>query len=254
MTDNQLTQTEGFSLTPKSLDEAMKYADVIAKSSVIPKDYQGNPGDVLVAMQWGLEVGLPPLQALQNIAVINGRPSLWGDAMIAIVRSHASCEDIVEEFDEQSWTATCHVKRAGSQWQSRRFTWQDAKAAGLADKSGPWKSYPKRMLQMRARAFALRDVFPDALRGLAMAEEAQDIPAEREVSATASEPEPKALPQYPQDSFQANLPKWRDAIQGGKATPDDIIAKVSTKGVLTEDQEQAIRDLANVEETDHADA
>ena len=56
---------------------------------------------------------------------------------------------------------------------------EDAKRAGLYGKQGPWQQYPKRMLQMRARAWALRDVFPDVLRGVHVAEEAQDLPAER---------------------------------------------------------------------------
>ncbi len=51
---------------------------------------------------------------------------------------------------------------------------EDAKKAGLWGKAGPWSQYPKRMLQMRARSFALRDKFADALSGLIMAEEAQD--------------------------------------------------------------------------------
>lgn len=152
-----------FSLAPKSLDEALKFADVLAKSSIVPKDFNGNPGNILVAIQWGMELGLQPMQAMQNIAVINGRPSLWGDAVIALVRGSPLCESIIESIDGD--TATCRVKRRGEPEQSRSFSMADAKAAGLSGKSGPWTQYPKRMLQMRARAFALRDVFPDVLHG-----------------------------------------------------------------------------------------
>ncbi len=245
---NQISNTAGFSLTPQSLDEAMQYADIIAKSNVIPKDYKGNPGDVLVAMQWGLELGLPPLQALQNIAVINGRPAVWGDAMLAIVRSHQSCEYVTEEFDEQSWTATCRAKRRGEPEQQRQFSYQDAQQAGLAGKQGPWQSYPKRMIQMRARAFALRDIFPDALRGIAVAEEAQDIP-ERDVTPAqpapeqSAEPERPSLPSYEQERFEANLPKWRELVESGKKTPDQILAMVESKAVLTDEQRQQIQGL-----------
>lgn len=181
MTENALQQTksESFALTPKSLDEAMQFADILAKSSVVPKDFQGNPGNVLVAVQWGAEIGLPPLQAMQSIAVINGRPAIWGDAMIALVRGSGALESITEECDGQ--TATCTVTRRGEQPVTREYTMEDAKVAGLAGKQGPWKQYPKRMLQMRARSFALRDVFPDVLRGVHIAEEARDMHTERDM-------------------------------------------------------------------------
>ncbi|MBK5942747.1 recombinase RecT [Halorhodospira halophila] len=251
MTESNVTPIRGgqtFSLTPQNLDEAMKYADIIAKSKVIPKDYQGNPGDVLVAMQWGLELGLPPLQALQNIAVINGRPAVWGDAMLAIVRSHPSCEYVSEEFDDSRWVATCRAKRRGEQEQIRQFSHDDAQRAGLAGKQGPWQSYPKRMIQMRARAFALRDVFPDALRGIAVAEEVRDIPEKDvtpEPAPAASEPE--QLPPYPDDRFAENLPKWRQAIQGGRISAEEVIAKASSSYQMTDEQAEQIRQCQPIE-------
>ena len=163
-----------FSLTPQSLDEALKFAEMLSKSSIVPKDYQGNAGNVLVAVQWGMEIGLQPLQAMQNIAVINGRPSIWGDAMLAIVRGSGLLEFIREEPTDES--CTCTIKRKGEEPVTRTFTMADAQKAGLANKRGPWTQYPKRMMQMRARAYALRDVFPDVLRGVEIAEEARDMP------------------------------------------------------------------------------
>ena len=172
---NALTeQKPGFSLTPQSLDEAIRFAEILSKSDIVPKDFKGNSGNILVAIQWGLELGLQPMQAMQNIAVINGRPSLWGDAVIGLVRGSPLCEHIYETDDGE--TATCRVKRRGEEEQVRTFSMTDAKAAGLSGKQGPWTQYPKRMRQMRARAFALRDVFPDVLRGMPVAEELMDTP------------------------------------------------------------------------------
>lgn len=182
-----ITQNNNFSLTPKNLDEAMKYSDIIAKSSIVPKGYQNRPGDVLVAVQMGSELGLQPLQALQNIAVINGRPSIWGDALLAIVKSHPQLEDFKEYFEGD--TAICEVKRKGQSIVKATFSIDDAKKAGLWGKSGPWQTYPKRMLAMRARGFALRDAFPDALKGLITAEEAQDYPNETKDVSSSSKAE-----------------------------------------------------------------
>lgn len=165
----------GGMMQPQSLHEALELAKLIAYSGMVPKDYQQNPGAVLIAMQMGAELGLTPMSAIQNIAVINGRPSLWGDAMLAVVLGHRDCEGVDETLDESTMTATCTVKRRDRAPVVRTFSQADAKQAGLWGKSGPWTQYPKRMLQMRARGFALRDSFPDALRGIHLAEEAGDV-------------------------------------------------------------------------------
>lgn len=174
---SNITTRPAFSLAPRNIEEAMTMANTLAKSTLVPREFQNNPGNILVAIQWGYELGLQPLQAMQNIAVINGRPSVWGDAMLAIVRGSGLLESIEESVE--NGVATCTIKRVGENPVTRSFSTENAKRAGLWGKAGPWTHYPERMLQMRARAFALRDVFPDVLRGMYIAEEAQDIP-ERE--------------------------------------------------------------------------
>jgi hypothetical protein len=180
MTAVTKTTTAGFSLAPANMTEAMRFAEMLAGSTMVPRDYQGKPANVLIAVQWGYEVGLGPLQAIQNIAVINGRPSLWGDAALALVRGHPACARVTEgvEGDGEARHGYCEIERRGEPPQRRTFSVSDAKKAGLWGKSGPWTQYPDRMLQLRARGFAIRDVFPDALRGVITAEEAQDMPAE----------------------------------------------------------------------------
>ena len=206
---------------------------------MVPKDFKGKPGNCLVAIQWGMEIGLKPLQAMQNIAVINGRPSLWGDAVIALVRSSPLCESIIEEDDGR--TATCRVKRRGEPEQSRSFSMDDAKAAGLLGKQGPWTQYPKRMRQMRARAFAVRDVFPDVLKGLPVAEEVMDTPSERHMGQVERVEPTTPQPAYTPEQFADLLPSWRKAIAAGKATADGVLGKIKTKGTVTAEQEAAIR-------------
>jgi len=165
---------EGFS----NLDEAMKFAEIISKTDFAPKQMKGKPFDILVAIQMGAEVGLKPMQSLQNIAVINGRPSIWGDAALALVKRHKDYEFCEEIFEKDDTIAVCKIKRRNEPLKIITFTIDDAKRAGLlnGDTNGfsPWKKYQKRMLQMRARGFALRDSFPDALHGLITSEEAQD--------------------------------------------------------------------------------
>ncbi len=119
------------------------------------------------------------MQALQNIAVINGRPAVWGDALPGICKASAVFEDLIETWEHADnpdlLTAVCIAKRHGATPVTARFSVADAKRAGLWTKPGPWQTYPRRMLQMRARSFALRDAFPDLLKGLATVEEALDL-------------------------------------------------------------------------------
>jgi hypothetical protein len=197
-----------FSLAPQTLTEAMEYAEIISKSSICPKAMQNKPGDVLVAVQMGSECGMKPLQAIQNIAVINGRPTVWGDAMLALVRSSGLLKQISETVTDDGAIATCAVIRKGDpQAVSRSFSLDDAKKAGLLGKQGPWQQYTSRMLQLRARSFALRDVFPDVLAGLYMREEAMDIPQERDVTPVAdlqaalTKQAPAPAPTPPADAY-----------------------------------------------------
>jgi hypothetical protein len=172
-------QTNSGFMQIASIEDAVRCAEIIALSSFCPKSMNGKPGDILVALQMGQELGLKPMQALQNIAVINGRPSLWGDAMLAVCRLSPDFEFIKEEYLEKDRGFVCTVKRRHEPEFISKFSEVDAKTAGLWNKEGPWKIYPKRMLQMRARGFALRDAFPDLLRGIIIKEEAEDMPTPR---------------------------------------------------------------------------
>ena len=179
-------------LVPTNAEELSKLAENFANSNLVPLSYQKKPLDCYVAIQCGMSMGLNPFQSLQNIAVINGRPTVWGDALIGLVRRHPDCKGIKETIDGEGddRTATCTVKRLqGGEIEeiTKTFSWRDAKKADLTTR-GPWKSYPDRMLQMRARGFALRDGFPDALAGVITREEADDYPEMKVVN----EPEIKS--------------------------------------------------------------
>ena len=231
-----LTATrQQFDLSPQTFDQALTFSKYLADSDLVPKDFKGRPGNCLVAIQWGAELGLKPLQAMQNLAVINGRPALWGDAVIALVRSSPLCEYVVETDD--GGTATCKVKRRNEPEQVRTFSMDDARAAGLAGKQGPWAQYPKRMRQMRARAFALRDVFPDVLRGLPVAEEVMDTPTEKHMGPAEVVTPPATPKSYDPVNFERNLPKWTETIESGRKTAKEYIDFAVTRGEpFTEEQ------------------
>lgn len=173
--------TQNAHLIPHDLVEARAISSVLAASDAIPKDFIGKPANVLLAVMHGAEVGLSPAQSLSSIMVVNSRASIWGDALLGIVKASSVYEWSKDGYDAavENGTAWFEVKRKNEEPLRRTFSMDDAKRANLAGKPGPWQNYPKRMLYMRARAFALRDAFPDLLNGLSVAEEMQDtIPGE----------------------------------------------------------------------------
>ena len=243
MAQELATQTQQFDLSPQTFEQALTFAQYMADSDMVPKDFKGKPGNCLIAMQWGFEVGLKPLQALQGIAVINGRPSIWGDALLSLVLSSPVCKDVIEKYEGtgEDFRAVCIAQRHGRADKVAEFSVKDAKAAGLLGKQGPWTQYRDRMLKQRARAFALRDQFADVIKGLAVAEEAMDIPPGVRHMGEVEVVQSQKPETYPKDQFDANLPKWREVIAKGRKTPEQIIAMAQTKYPLTAEQQDAIR-------------
>lgn len=231
------TESSSRGLSLHTFDDMLRFANVVAKTDFAPKDFRGKPEACLLAIQHGAEIGLSPMQSLQNIACINGRPAIWGDAALALVMGSPACEYVREriEGEGESAVALCETKRRSQAVPvTARFSVADAKRAGLWGKSGPWTQYPARMLQLRARGFALRDGFPDVLRGLVTTEEAMDYPVvDAEPAPVAkSEPrrqEPRRLEAKPLS--EDKLAAARSAINAAKTRQqlDAIVARIEER-------------------------
>jgi hypothetical protein len=206
----------GFGMNARNWDEGFRIANQLAKSNLVPKIYKEQAQDIVVAMQLGAELGLPPMQSLQSIAVINGKPGIYGDGFLGVIMAAPAyakhteyylvgvdklVEEPVEEngnvqikqvkrrvferrdalttddLAKEDTTAVCSFWRRGNPDPfTATFSIGDAKRASLLGKEGPWRNYPSRMLKMRARGFAGRDAFAGELRGMKTAEEIQDTP------------------------------------------------------------------------------
>jgi hypothetical protein len=163
-------------IVPTSMDEAWRLGKAICMAGMAPRGME-SPEKCMIAIMRGMEVGLSPMQALDKIAVVNGRPTIWGDGAMALVRGSGVCDGVSERIDGTGdhRNAICEARRKGERDPTvRSFSVAQAKEAGLWGKAGPWKQFPDRMLQMRARAFALRDLFADVLGGLYLREELED--------------------------------------------------------------------------------
>lgn len=154
---------------------AKRVAHTLANSNLVPDAYRGRPNDCFVAINMGAELGMDPFTAIQSIAVIEGKPCLYGDGLIGVVRASPKCLWIKETITNDGKSATCETHRDGDPESiSSTYAWADAVQAGIDNKFN-WKKHPKRMLQMRARAYCLRDAYPDLLKGLGVVEERQDF-------------------------------------------------------------------------------
>lgn len=163
-------------IVPQDMEEAYKLASAICKAGMAPRGMD-TPEKCMISIMRGMEVGLTPMMALDKIAIVNGRPVIWGDGAMGLVRGSGVCEWVKEymEGEGDSLAGVCVAKRRGEPHSiERRFTVAEAKKASLWGKSGPWQQFPNRMLQMRARAFCLRDLFADVLGGLYLREEIED--------------------------------------------------------------------------------
>jgi hypothetical protein len=192
-------------IIPQNMDEAWRLADLVFQAGLTP-DGIDTPQKAMIAIMQGLEVGMPPMMALSSIAVINKRPTIWGDGALGLVRGSGLLESFkeFEEVRDGSLTAVCRLKRVGEDEIERTFSVADATTAGLINKP-IWKQYAKRMRQMRARAYALRDTFADVLKGLQIREEVQDYQMKDVTPGTA--------PLVPEQAAQGSPPvsQTRDA-------------------------------------------
>ena len=175
--------TKGRGLELASLDDMYRFAQYVISSGLAPKGID-KPESVVIVLQMGFELGLSPMQSLQNIAPINGRPCVWGDAVPGLVEASGKQEygyptQIGERNPNGSYSDSYGykytTKRVGRKEYSYSFTVADAKKASLWGKTGPWTFYPDRMLLNRARTFCDRDVYPDVLKGLITVDEATHI-------------------------------------------------------------------------------
>lgn len=240
------------SLQLSTLQEIREFCDILSTTDMVPKGYKGKPDDILVAMLHGQEVGLPHLQALQSIAVVNGIPSIYGDAALAMVRASGKLEDFDEYIEvegvrqerdfpimkyadeDKEVVAICRSKRVGmAKERVTTYSVRDAKRAKLWEKKGasgfetPWCTVPQRMLMWRARGWNLRDNFGDVLKGLAIYEEAMDIETTRDVNGTYKAVEQKEVEAVDIEAMKAQLREGQEALKRQQEKPVALPAPVT---------------------------
>lgn len=179
----------GVTLAPSTFVEAVEFAGKIAPTDFVPKAYKNKPAEILAAMQYGAELGLGPLGALNGLIVISGKVTLPTATMRALVEASGKMEKCTVTYQADPPLAIAVVKRVGRAEARHTFGLQDAQNAGLSS-GHMYSKYPERMYRSRALGFALRDEFADVLQGIMTAEEMADVQDEAPMSASQPTPTP----------------------------------------------------------------
>lgn len=271
MKDKDPASSQLATIEPRTFEEALRFCEYISKSDLVPKDYIGKPANCFVAIQHGKELGLSPLQSLQSISNINGRPGVFGDTQLGLVQVHPDYEWHKEWIDGTGDKMVAHfqIKRRGQDLHEETFSVEDAKTAGLWDdrkvinrrdggtmnNPAPWHCYPKRMLKFRARGFGLRDKFADVLKGLKSVEELGDYPGETiegetiqsqggETSQTTTTSTPAVVAKITQDQAREFGQAWKASgftIDQAKANLETLCGVKSSLDITTDKYQGAMR-------------
>jgi hypothetical protein len=249
-------------IVPASFEDVQRMARMAVTAGLFKGERKDTQeallGKATMAIMQGLEVGLPPMQAIQQIAVINGRCVIWGDAVPALLWAHGF--KIKEWIDAR--VAYCTVTRPDGEHITRQFSEADARKARLWDErqtvtktwdgkqeqkpnDSPWFRFPDRMLQMRARGFAVRDGAPDVLRGIYIREEIDEpraIEAAPQIDAAVLElPD---IPDEPPADVNAVLREIERALQ--HMTPEGVHYQFST-AIMAMDEDSRAAALEMIE-------
>lgn len=233
-------------LVSHNVQDMATMADAIARSGLFGMK---TPEQALALMLVAQAEGQHPATITQDYDIIQGK---------ACRKTHSVMARFQQMGGKVEWhTLTDGVAEATfshPQGGSLRIAWtfEQAKKAGLTGKDN-WRNYPRAMLRARCIAEGIRAVYPAAIGGMMVSEEAQDAPprdmgAADVVSSERAAERPvsiEQIPDYPAEAFAANLPKWHALIDKGRSA-DEIIATVETKGRLTAQQKCAIRRDDNV--------
>lgn len=204
MSENQMIQAEdpktalqdmrGTWQDASSFDIAMRGAMALTQSDLVPAMYRTSPGgpsklaNCMIALDMANRMGLPPLMVMQNMYVVQGKPSWSGQACMTMIRNCGEFDEVRPEYTgergKDTWGCAVKAKRrtTGETVTGPEVTIDMAKKEGWYSKGGSkWQTMPELMLAYRAAAFFARIHCPEALMGMQLREEVEDAGGKREV-------------------------------------------------------------------------
>lgn len=227
------------------LAERMEYSKALSASSLLPRQYQNNPANVLVALEYGAALGLSPMAAIQGVHVVEGKPTASAQLIGALVRNAG--HRLRVEGDDQHAVAVI-VRRDDPEFEFRaEWTMDRAKQAGLAGK-GVWKQYPAAMLKARAITEVARDACPEVLSGVAYT--AEELGADGHIESprpvNTARLTPKPAPKVALERVETVEEVAEVDVETGEilseTDPEDAILEAETVDELPADEPETVDD------------
>jgi hypothetical protein len=219
-------------IMPATLHDKMEMAEVFVKSNLMPRGLD-KPEKVVIALEMGHELGLPPLIAIMNIAVINNKPTLKADMMVALALRSGKIEDIRISFigkeheNDENYGCRVTIKRKDIKTLFKAtFTRRDAKVAGLSFKDN-WQKYERRMLKHRAMAFCIRDSLPEIFAGIYLPDELENIEHGNNNNTIIMEPE-----EVIEEIDEISQPEVRSISQQQLNALRELSSKLFSSGIM----------------------
>lgn len=227
-----MTTTALAALPVDELERLVAYAERLAAADLLPAALRRRPANLLLVLEYGRALGLPPAAAIQQVAVVDGRPQITATLAATLAR-RAGHRLRVSADDEQ---ATAELVRADDPEHVFAVSWDLARAerAGLAGR-GAWRQYPRAMLTARATLEVVRLGAPEVLVGMHGVEELGDVPPAESLADPAQPPtevdiDAPPAPDYPlsERPTPAALARLADALTAaGHGTPEAMRTAVS---------------------------
>jgi len=162
-------------------EHSQRVAKMMTTSSLVPKEYQNNIPNIMIALEMANRIGASPLMVMQNLNIIQGRPSWSSQFIISALNSCKRFSPLRFKMDGDGdeYGCTAWAKdSSGEILEGPKVTWKMATAEGWTTKGGSkWKTMPELMFRYRAAAFFGRLYAPDVLMGMGTTDESEDIAA-----------------------------------------------------------------------------
>lgn len=169
----------------QSFETALRMADCLSKSTIVPKSYQGNAGNCMIAIEMASRINTSPMMVMQNLYIVNGNPawsSQWIISMINTSKRYKTELQYEFGYDEADGGLSCRAWAEDLQGHvvyGPKITMKMAEAEGWLNKSGSkWKTMPEVMIRYRAAAFFGRVNCPDMIMGIYSQDEIVDMGGE----------------------------------------------------------------------------
>jgi hypothetical protein len=269
------TSTSALVLDGDSLDKMMRLADVMATGrATLPKHFNGNSADCLAVIMQSMQWKMNPFAVAQKTHLVNGVLGYEAQLVNAVITTCAPVVDRLhyEWFGDWEKVIGKFTIKTGDKGEYRVPGWKMQDEEGLGVKvwatfrgedeprvlelllaqartrnSTLWADDPRQQLAYLATKRWSRLYCPDVILGVYSPDELEEsAPRVRDVSPTRGA-EPAGLPPYPEDKLAENLPKWQKSVDAGKSSPEHLIATISSKYTLSEQQIEQIKNLAPIE-------